>query len=140
MRADQRGFTLLEAIVAFALIGSIGMSLFVWINTSVISLHKVQTVNARNDAIANAVRYMQAVNPMQTPSGKADFGAYQIEWTSTVVGPVSDGRAYPNGIGYFQVGLYEVDIHGSHADDANWFSIKLKLAGYKKVRGQVGIF
>jgi len=140
MRNKQGGFTLLEAIVAFALVGTIGMTLFAWINTSIISLGKVQTVNARNDAISNVISYMQAVNPMLTPEGKAEFGAYKIEWKSRVVGPVTDNRAYPNGIGLYEVGLYDVDVTGMTATDNAWFNLHLKLAGFKKVREQNGIF
>jgi general secretion pathway protein I len=136
----QRGFTLLEAIVAFALIGTIGMTLFAWINTSIISLGKVQTINARNDAISNVIGYMQAVNPMLNPDGKAEFGAYRIEWKSKVSGPVTDNRAYPSGIGLYQVGLYDVDVAGQTVEDPAWFTLHLKLAGFKKVRALNGIF
>lgn len=140
MNKKQQGFTLLEAIVAFALVGTVGMTLFVWINTSIISLGKVQTINARNDAIANVIGYMQAVNPMQNPEGKAEFGAYGIQWQSKVLGPVADNRAYPLGIGLYQVGLYDVEVTAKTIQDPSWFTLHLKLAGFKKVREQNGIF
>lgn len=140
MTKRQRGFTLLEAIVALALIGTMGMTLFAWINTSIISLGKIQASNARNDATANVISYMQAVNPMLTPTGNAEFGAYRIKWTSNIVGPIADNVAYPSGVGLYQVGLYNVDVSAQTVEDASWFSLRLKLAGYKKVREQNNVF
>ena len=116
------------------------MTLFAWINTSIVSLGKVQEINKRNDAMANVISYMQAVNPMQQPEGKAEFGAYRIEWKSTIYGPIADNAAYPNGIGLFQVGLYDVDIKAQTVDDPNWFNLNLKLTGFKKVREKSGPF
>jgi general secretion pathway protein I len=140
MNKQQRGFTLLEAIVALALIGTMGMTLFAWINTSIISLGKIQNSNARNDATANVISYMQAVNPMENPNGKAEFGAYSISWQSHIAGPIADNVAYPSGVGLYQVGLYQVDVIARHAEDASWFTLQMKLAGYKKVREQNNVF
>ncbi|MDY7539951.1 prepilin-type N-terminal cleavage/methylation domain-containing protein [Undibacterium sp. RTI2.1] len=140
MNRQQQGFTLLEAIVALALVGTIGMTLFAWINTSIISLGKIQASNARNDATANVINYMQAVNPMLNPDGGAEFGAYRISWKSQVFGPVADNVGYPIGIGLYKVGLYDVEVKAQTADDPSWFTLHLKLSGYKKVREKANLF
>lgn len=140
MNRRQHGFTLLEAIVALALIGTIGMTVFSWINTSILSLGRIQQSNARNDATSNVIDYMQTVNPMLTPVGDAEFGAYRIHWESKIFGPVADNMAYPSGIGLYQVALYQVEINAQRTDDPHWFTLDLKLAGYKKIREQNNIF
>jgi len=130
----NKGFTLLEAIVALVLIGGVGMALFTWINSSIVALRRVEDANNRNEAITNAVEYMQAVNPMQRPEGKANFGNYRIVWKSSPLSDTVDGSAYPQGVSLYQLALYETVIDATKADDPHWFEIKINLAGYKKVR------
>ena len=67
----QRGFSLLEAIVALALLASVGMALLSWLNGSLISLRRVQEVAAvqaaARDASNPALR--QALNLLGPPGG-----------------------------------------------------------------------
>lgn len=128
------GFTLLEAIVALVLIGGAGMALFSWINSSIVSLRRVEDANARNEAATNIIEYMQAVNPMLAPEGKADFGAYQIRWKSDPLTDQFDGVENPQGLSLFQLGLYQTSVYATKSDDPSWFNLKLELVGYKKVR------
>lgn len=130
----NKGFTLLEAMVALVLIGGAGMALFTWVNSSIVALRRVEDANARNDAIANVIEYMQAVNPMQTPEGKADFGAYQIQWKAEPATATVDGVSNPNGTSLYQLSLYQTRIAAVKSDDPRWFDLTLTLAGYKKVR------
>lgn len=125
---------MLEAIVALVLIGGAGMALFSWINSSIVALRRVEDANARNEAASNIIEYMQAVNPMVSPEGKADFGAYKIQWKSDPLTDQVDGVSNPQGIGLFQLGLYQTRIDAAKPDDPRWFDLKLTLVGYKKVR------
>jgi len=128
------GFTLIEAIVALVLIGGAGMALFSWLNSSIVALRRVEDANARSDATANIIEYMQAVNPMLNPEGRANFGNYQIEWKAEPMTAVVDGVSNPQSIGLYQLGLYQTKIGAEKADDPHWFDLQLELVGYKKVR------
>ena len=139
-RTRASGFTLIEALVALVIIGAFGMALFTWINSSIVSLHRVEDANARNDAAANIIEYMQAVNPMQTPEGKNNFGSYQIQWKSDPVTDEVDGVTSPQGNSLYRLALYQTKISVAKTDDPNWFELKLKLVGYKKVRSATNIF
>lgn len=130
----SKGFTLLEAMVALVLIGGAGMALFTWVNSSIVALRRVESANARSDAIANVIEYMQGVNPMLNPEGKADFGSYQISWKSAPLTAKVDGTGNPSGVSLFQLSLYETSIDAVKSDDPRWFDLKLTLVGYKKVR------
>ena len=130
----ERGFTLLEAIVALVLISTAGLALFDWINNSIQSLGRIEAANARNNAIENTIEYMQSINPMERPSGTANFGAYQIDWKSDQITPTQDGSNYPQGTSLFQLALYSTTIHAKNSTDPHWFNVTLKLAGYKKTR------
>ena len=130
----QRGFSLLEAIVAMVLIGGAGMALFSWINTNLVSLARIQEINVQAEATANVVEYMNAVNPMLSPEGKADLGAYRVRWKAEPVTAFQDGANYPKGISLYRLALYQTTVTVEQADGAKWFEFALQQVGYKKVR------
>jgi len=130
----QQGFTLLEAIVAMVLIAGAGMALFSWINTNIISLSRVQEINAQAEAQANVLAYMDTVNPMMMPEGKAELGSYRLQWKAEAVTAVQDGANYPYGISLYQLALYRTAIQVEKADGRHWFDMALRQVGYKKVR------
>lgn len=133
-RKHQRGFTLIEAIVALVLIATTGMALFGWINSNIIALSRVQEQNSTNAATLNVVEYMYSINPMATPDGRADLGAYTLSWTSRAVADVVDGASYPIGISLYQLALYESKINVAKPDGQHWFDFTMQQVGYKKVR------
>ena len=131
---SERGFSLLEALVALVILAGAGMALFSWISGSLASLHRIESANQRSDAEANVIEYMQAVNPTLTPQGHADFGDYAIEWTSEPSSTVMDGVGYPQGLSRFQLALYKTKVSAARADDRHWFQLDMSLVGYKSVR------
>ena len=124
----------IEAIVALALIGSVGIALLSWINTNISALNRVQDSNARSEATVNIVEYMNAVNPMLRPDGKAALGTYRMSWRATPVTALQDGAAYPSGVSLYQFALYDTAIKVETAEGEPWFDFTLRQVGYKRVR------
>ena len=133
-QARQAGFTLLEAIVALVLIGGAGMALFSWINGNIMALTRIHDVNARSEATANILEYMDRVNPMLTPEGVAPLGAYSIRWRSQAISNIGEGANYPRGQSLYQLALYSTAVLVRSAEDQAWFELKLQQVGYKRVR------
>jgi general secretion pathway protein I len=130
----SRGFSLLEAVVAMALIAGVGMALFSWINSNIEALGRVQDANSRAAATANVLEFMSTVNPMTTPEGKADLGAYRMTWRAAAVTAAQDGTGYPSGVSLYQFALYDNLIAIEKTDGTPWFNFTLRQVGYKKVR------
>lgn len=130
----QRGFTLIEAIVAMVLIATTGMALFSWINSNIITLTRVQENNSESEATQNALDFMTTINPMELPEGKASLGAYSLSWQSTAITEPRDGAGYPYGVGLYQLALYDTRVSLQKADRQAWFNFTLKQVGYRKVR------
>lgn len=135
----SKGFTLIEAVVAMVLIGGIGMALAGWLNSNLATLSRVQEANARSDATANILEFMEKVNPMQTPHGQADMGGYKIFWQAEVKTTPMDGRGYPRGKSLYQIALYTTDVTVNTNNGQRLFDIQLQQIGYKQVRTLAGI-
>lgn len=130
----QHGFTLIEAIVAMVLVASMGMALFGWINSNIITLNRVQDANAQSAATANALDFMSTVNPMVAPTGEARLGAYQLRWQSTPSTEPRDGAGYPYGISQFQLAMYDTRVQVATLNNQPWFDFSVQQVGYKQVR------
>jgi general secretion pathway protein I len=130
----SRGFSLIEAVVALALIAGVGMALFSWINSNIEALGRVQDANSRAAATANVLEFMSTVNPMTLPEGKADLGGYRMTWKAAAVTAAQDGTGYPTGMSLYQFALYDNLIAIEKTDGTPWFNFTLRQVGYKKVR------
>lgn len=133
----QRGFTLLEAIVALALISSAGMALFAWINSNISALSRVEESSQRAAATRNTLQFMQTVNPMLAPSGEATLGEYRIRWQAEPITDAVDGANFPYGISLYQFALYDTRIEVQGAPQQPGFTLELRQVGYKRVRAMV---
>lgn len=79
------GFSLLEAIVALALISLTGTAIFSWLNQSLSNLSTLNRHQAEAIKFDNALAYLKTVNPMQSPQGEVVLGDTTISWTSELV-------------------------------------------------------
>lgn len=134
MSNRQHGFTLIEAIVALVLIATTGMALFSWINSNITTLSRVQEINAESAATINAVEYMNNINPMTTPEGKASLGSCSLSWQTVAETEPRDGASYPFGISLYQLAMYQTKVTVQKLDGQFWFSFTLQQVGYKKAR------
>ena len=133
MRHDHRGFTLLEAIVSLAILAAGGMALFAALNTSLRSIERVDAANRLDTATQNALSRIETVNPMLQPSGDEPLGDVRLRWNATPIEPPRDGLTDYLRPGYFEVGLYRVEVEllsGARVDHR----FVVRKAGWRQVR------
>lgn len=106
-----RGFSLLEAIVALALLTTAGLALFAWINASFDSLNRIEENNRRAAAEMNALEYLKTINPMQAPTGTVQLGDTAMRWQARALTAPRPNVPDGEGPGPFLVALYEVDVN-----------------------------
>lgn len=132
MRIPQRGFSLLEAIVAIVLLSTSGIALYSWINSSLMSVNRVRDVMEQQQVIRETLPYIETINPMLVASGSERLGQYELKWDSILLENVRDGVDFPDGMSIFQLGLYSIEVQVIR--DGNVFSYNVRQVGYKKVR------
>jgi len=133
MRASVQGFTLLEAIVALAILAAGSMALFAALNGALRSIERAEAAARLDTATANAITFLDTVNPMQQPRGEVDLGAHRLRWSAAVVAGPTDTLTH-----YFQPGLHEVALYDVSVEI--WHDTRLdsrfvlRRAGWRQVR------
>ena len=129
----QSGFSLLEAIVALAILASVGMALFAAMNQSLGMVAKAERVRERESALRNVVAWMQIVNPTLQPEGEHELGELHLRWTSVPVEPPRDAATGNERAGLYRVGLYKVHVEVDR-DGQPLAEIELRRVGYEQIR------
>lgn len=105
-----KGFTLLEAIVALVLIATAGVGLLNWINSNFVILQRVKASQQRQEAVRNALIFMESVNPLEEPQGEKTVGVQQYRWQSHTINPPKSGLQANGAFSIFEVGLYDTEM------------------------------
>lgn len=131
--AGTRGFTLLEAIVALAILASAGLALFAAMTQSTQMVQRAQQAREVDAALRNALAWSERINPMEHPLGEEAMGPWLLRWDSEPVEPPRDDVT-----GYLQPGLYQVGLYRLHLQlwraGALQRDVTLHRAGYRQVR------
>ncbi len=135
---SQRGFSLLEAIVALVVFSGVGVSLYALLNTNMIQMHRAKDAAHQESAVYRAFDYLHAINPRMQPQGQADIGGgYLVKWDAELMEPARQSQGTQGGKGLYEVGLYEVDLDLMRTDESVERQVgryRLRLVGYEKVR------
>ncbi len=133
INARNKGFSLLEAIVAMAIVASFGMAIFAWINSNLNTLNKIQSKSEHDQVVRSVVEYMQGIDIMEQPDGNENIAQYSVFWKATLIEPVIDGTNGVGGKSDFELGLYLTDVSVTY-NQKLVASFSVRLVGYKKVR------
>ena len=128
-----RGFSLLEAIVALAILASAGLALFAAMSQSVQMVARAENARLADSAVRNAVAWMETVNPMQTPQGEQRLGEVTLRWSAQLVEPERDAMTGYLEPGLYRLGLYDVRLE-LEQDGRPLADTVLRRVGYRQVR------
>ena len=131
----QAGFGLLEALVALVLLSSIGFTLLSWVQQNLDSMQRMKGFYAEQEARRTVAEWAYALNPMEKPDGEVRFGSIRLIWKSELKGEKVAQTGYPQGVGLYDVALYDVSLAVFRKSESTpWFEETLTAVGHKKVR------
>ena len=132
MRRRQRGFSLLEAIVALVIFSMVAMVLYGWQSTNLHALQRAEAHARENQLTRSALGVLAQVNPMKTPSGERPLGRYTVHWTAKPVQPVKPGVSAVGLPDLFELGLYLLDVRVTDGN-RTLAAFELRQVGYRQV-------
>jgi general secretion pathway protein I len=130
---SSRGFTLLEAIVALAVLAAAGLALFAAMAQAMQMLQRAEHARAVDAAMRDAIALSERIDPLDRKGGELALDPYVVRWAARPVEPVRD-----NVTGFLQPGLYQVGLFDVRLD--LWRdgrierSIDVRRAAWKQVR------
>ncbi len=133
MRSDQRGFSLLEAVVALAILAAAGLALFAAMSQSMQMVGRAEDARTADAAMRNALAWVEQLNPMESPTGELQFPPYTVSWTSSLLEPVRPSATGYLAPGLHDVGLYRLDLT-LRRDGALVREFDVRRIGYRQVR------
>jgi len=133
---NARGFTLLEAIVALAIVGIALIPLITFIGQTAAQLNNVADANERSLAQQSAIAYLAPVNPMTTPEGRASLGNFALSWRSEMLVEPNVSIRQGAGLAGYNVGFYRVFVSVERSDRTPWFGFETRKTGYNRIQSQ----
>lgn len=128
-----RGFSLLEAIVALAILAGAGLALFASMSQSLQMVGRAERAREADLALRNALAWVERINPMESPDGTRQIGGYVLHWRAQPLEPPRDGAT-----GYLLPGLHEVGLYRMQLelwrDGALVRDAALSRIGHRQVR------
>lgn len=132
----ERGFTLLEAIVALAILAAAGLALFASLSQSVQMVGRAERARAADTALRNSLAWVRQVNPMEAPDGEQAIGDYVLRWHAEPLEPPRDGATGYLAPGLHRIGLYRMRLE-LWRDGVLEREAALNRVGHRQVRERV---
>lgn len=128
-----RGFALLEAIVALAILAAAGLALFAALSQSIQMVNRADAARQEIALNRNLLAAAELINPMAQTSGSMRIGGQSVVWQARLLEPAQDNASGFLSPGYYQVGLYLLELRLLQGATTVQ-RLEVRKAGWKQVR------
>jgi len=133
-----KGFTLFEAIVALTVMAVGLIPILTLLSQSATLLARADASNITSQARLSAVAYLETVNPYVEPTGRAELGAFEIVWTSSVLKDPQNPTVTLAGLRGYEIGLYQLNVQLVAPPERPFDQFSLEKVGYRRQNTSLG--
>ncbi len=130
-RNTGRGFTLLEAIVAVAVVGIALVPIITFISQMITGLVRAGDANARSLAEQSIIELLDPLNPSERPIGDDQIGDLLVHWESATIIPANKDIHVGVGLAGYGIGFYTVSVSVERLNKGPWFTFEMRKVGYQ---------
>jgi len=110
MRGPARGFSLLEAIVALAILAAALLGAYTWVGTDMAAIVRVRDLALEEAAVQQAVAEIEQFDLATQSRGSIAWRDFDVHWQAQPVEDTRPGRTPVGGQGRWDFTLYEVQL------------------------------
>jgi hypothetical protein len=119
----RAGFSIMEALVAIAIIAIATIPLFELQRSLARSTARLQTTTERLDVEASALSFLQVVDPIAQPTGRLEIGAWNLAWAAEPIATEINADGYL-GPGIYSIYLYEIEAELTRGSIQRTFTVR----------------
>ena len=132
MPVHSKGFTLLEAIVAMAVMSLALIPLVSFVTQSANELQRAGESNAQSLVMQSALALMEPINPMAEGTGSIALdNNITLIWDSQTIVEPNPGIQIGGGLAAYRLGFYKVHVAVKRGQ-TEWFDFDMRKVGYEK--------
>ena len=129
----ETGFSMIEALVALAVLGACLVPMATFVSQSALRLNLAGEANARALAQQDILSFLETVNPTVDPTGHIELGQHVVSWTSLPILPPNVKIRPGAGLTQYSTGLYRVAVTVSTPSADPWFTFEARKVGYRRI-------
>jgi len=135
----NKGFTLIEALVAIAILGATLIPIMALMSQSINQIHNIAESNAKSAAKDSALAIIEPINPMKNPSGEIEMVGFNMVWSSKLIVPPNNTVQIGAGLAGYRVAFYIVNIEILKNNEP-WFSFQVRKVGHSRIQNTINPF
>lgn len=112
--SHQRGFGLLETLVAMVLFAGVGVVTISWLQQSLSTAVRLKMTAKEDQARLYALSVISSTDLWANPAGSVKVGEFNVNWTGQPAGPDEMQIGYPIGFGKHNIRLVKLQITIQH--------------------------
>ncbi len=116
MRTCERGFSLMEAIVALVILSAGLVAAFSWFDRGLEALIRMDAVALEESAVQELVERLLVADLNAREQGQFQWLDYDVAWQSNLQEPARSGISSVGSVSYFDQMLYRIDARIHYRD------------------------